>query len=352
MTSIYRQKTGVADTACVAMLCMATTMLLGISDPQQPTSVQEPALQAVINDKEYSTVTPDELIPGSVWNTIATDAEFISRVPEIKKTQVDVVQSSPAIRPVSLASGQPLEFVHGTVNSRVWLSQRLLSLDLLDANMQDSMSGIFHGVGFPEISTHKKPKPSPFAAPGPWARLVAWRDQRGEQAGVEPIARVRCMGLTPQAVAQRADRYRDMIYAYADKYEVNRHLVKAVITEESCFNNKALSPVGAQGLMQLMPDTAVWLKVNDPHDPAQNIRAGVRYLAALQKEFDTLELALAAYNAGPGNVRRYKGVPPFAETQAYVVKVQANYRRYMAADSMLNPVNEPLEQVSNVILRP
>ena len=102
------------------------------------------------------------------------------------------------------------------------------------------------------------------------------------------------------------------------------------MTVESCFNSQALSPVGAQGLMQLMPDTAQWLKVTDPLDPSDNLRAGVRYIAALQEQFDTLDLALAAYNAGPGNVRRYKGVPPFAETQAYVQKVKANYRRYLA----------------------
>jgi len=134
-----------------------------------------------------------------------------------------------------------------------------------------------------------------------------------------------------------ADHYLDLIYAYAEKYEIDAQLVKAVIAVESCFNNKALSKVGAQGLMQLMPDTAKWLKVQDPHDPAQNVRGGVKYLAVLQKEFDRLELVLAAYNAGPGNVRRYKGIPPFAETRAYVTKVQANYRRYKAAKSLLDP---------------
>jgi soluble lytic murein transglycosylase-like protein len=86
--------------------------------------------------------------------------------------------------------------------------------------------------------------------------------------------------------------------------------------------------------MQLMPETAQWLKVKDPLDPADNLRAGVRYIGALIEQFDTLELALAAYNAGPGNVRRYKGVPPFAETQAYVQKVKAHYRRYVVANQI------------------
>ncbi|NND90958.1 MAG: lytic transglycosylase domain-containing protein [Granulosicoccus sp.] len=164
--------------------------------------------------------------------------------------------------------------------------------------------------------------------------MITWRavDQQSESR--EPIAHVRCMGLTPQAVARRADRYDRLILDIAVEHDVSVSLIKAIITEESCFNNTALSPVGAQGLMQLMPATARWLNVNDPLDPADNLRAGVRYIASLQEQFESLELALAAYNAGPGNVRRYKGVPPFAETQAYVQKVKAHYRRYVAATSL------------------
>jgi len=242
--------------------------------------------------------------------------------------------------------------VLGGISSTTWLRKPGYASDPDVAHQNVPMSNTFHGVGFPDIRTHQRQKRSPFDAPGPWAPLVAWRAVQGEQNNREPIARVRCMGLTPQAVARRADRYRDLIYTYADEYDVSRHLVKAVITEESCFNNKALSPVGAQGLMQLMPDTASWLDVQDVSDPAQNVKAGVRYLASLQKQFDTVELALAAYNAGPGNVRRYNGVPPFAETEAYVVKVQAHYRRYKAADNLLNPVDELAEQSSNFLFVP
>lgn len=298
------------------MLCMATTMLLGFSNPQNV----------------RGSVDAISAAPLTV-NTLLSEPSVEPPAP-----QLPVPKLPP--RPFSLAGDMQFGKVLGGVSSRVWLRHEVYSPDRIIADQRSSVVGKFHGVGFPDIRTHPRQKRSPFDAPGPWAPLVAWRTVNGEFAEVEPIARVRCMGLTPQAVARRADRYREMIYTYADKYEVSRHLVKAVITEESCFNNKALSPVGAQGLMQLMPDTASWLKVNDPHDPAENLKAGVRYLASLRKEFDTVELALAAYNAGPGNVRRFKGVPPFAETQAYVVRVQAHYRRYEAAHNMLPPVHD------------
>lgn len=252
-----------------------------------------------------------------------------------------VIVTSPTVakrRPASLAPDQLLQPVLVELNSRLWLPPSVYSPDRVIADQGAALVGKFHGVGFPDIRTYKRARPSPYAPPEPWAPLITWRTLEGQDAASVPIARVRCMGRTPIAIAQRADRYGDMINTYSEKYQVSPHLVRAVITEESCFNNKALSPVGAQGLMQLMPDTAKWLGVEDPHDPAQNVRAGIRYLASLQKEFDNLELALAAYNAGPGNVRRYNGVPPFAETQAYVVKVQSHYRRYEAAHRVSNPV--------------
>lgn len=133
------------------------------------------------------------------------------------------------------------------------------------------------------------------------------------------------------------DRYDDLIRRAAARFQVEPALVKAVIHAESLFNRYAVSRVGAQGLMQLMPETARYLDVTHPFDAGANIRGGTRFLAYLQNKFPDLDRVLAAYNAGEGNVRRYGGIPPFPETRAYVKKVKELRRRYqaqMAADTL------------------
>ena len=123
--------------------------------------------------------------------------------------------------------------------------------------------------------------------------------------------------------ALRPDQaYEDLIREAAAKHDLDPNLIRAVMQTESAFNPHAVSRVGAQGLMQLMPGLSVELGVTDPFDPRQNIMAGARYLRQLlDAHRGNIRLTLASYNAGPGNVKRYKGVPPFRETRNYVRKI-------------------------------
>jgi hypothetical protein len=109
------------------------------------------------------------------------------------------------------------------------------------------------------------------------------------------------------------------------RYNVDPLLIEEVIRQESAFQPTALSGVGAQGLMQLMPGTAAMMGVRDLSDPEENIAGGTRYLAEQLSTFGRLDLALAAYNAGPGSVQQFGGVPPYAETQGYVSRIVACY---------------------------
>ena len=135
-----------------------------------------------------------------------------------------------------------------------------------------------------------------------------------------------CLRLSKMELLRISRPYGRTINKYARLYNVDGNLVRAVIAIESCYKPKALSHAGAQGLMQLMPGTAKRFWVSNSYNPKQNIRGGTKYLKFLIKRYKgDLEKVLAAYNSGEGNVDKYKGIPPFKETQNYVKNVLRSY---------------------------
>jgi soluble lytic murein transglycosylase-like protein len=128
---------------------------------------------------------------------------------------------------------------------------------------------------------------------------------------------------------QRAARFDRHIRYYGVRYNIDPHLIRAVIRTESAFDPQAISKKGAKGLMQLMPGTARQVKVANPFDPEQNIAGGTRYLRSLLNTFrQDVRLALAAYNAGPTIVKKQQAVPQIPETVQYVKRVLTFYKQY------------------------
>jgi Rod binding domain-containing protein len=134
---------------------------------------------------------------------------------------------------------------------------------------------------------------------------------------------------TNNPAMKRVEKYNDLIQAASEKYNVDKQLIKSIILTESAGKADAISKANAKGLMQLMDTTATDMGVHNSFNPKENIFGGTKYIAKMLNSFDgDTDLALAAYNAGPGNVKKYGGIPPFKETQNYVNRVK-NYLKIL-----------------------
>lgn len=162
----------------------------------------------------------------------------------------------------------------------------------------------------------------------PDTNVHSYRNWGGSESAVLP------------SYSKNKNLYDGIIAQAASTHQVDSGLIKAVMHTESGFNPNARSPVGAQGLMQLMPATARRFAVSNAYDPAQNVLGAARYLSFLLKRFNyNTELALAAYNAGEGNVDKYRGIPPFRETQDYVRRVMSRYKNLYAGNISTTPMS-------------
>jgi soluble lytic murein transglycosylase len=139
------------------------------------------------------------------------------------------------------------------------------------------------------------------------------------------------LATTHKSSTEYIKEYKGIIRQASKRFGLDPSLIKAVIKAESDFDSEAVSRVGAQGLMQLMPQTADAMNVGDPFDPEENIFGGARYLSQLLKRFKNNKmLALAAYNAGPEAVETHKGVPPYSETRTFIKRVINYYNSFRA----------------------
>ncbi len=176
--------------------------------------------------------------------------------------------------------------------------------------------------------------PAPRPAPSALPQRDATRRVRLDPAMLSAkLASLR--GLSFKTRLKKAEKLLDpYIRQIGLQHEIDPALIKAIIMAESTFNHRALSTRGAKGLMQLMPSTALSLGVEDAFDPMTNMDGGVRYFRQLMDTFDgSVEMALAAYNAGSRKVKKYKGVPPFKATRAYIKKVMEYYAYYRESAS-------------------
>lgn len=167
------------------------------------------------------------------------------------------------------------------------------------------------------------------------ADIYRYQDKNGvwHFADIQKDAGYKLYLRTPKKRAsQYIKEYEGIIVQASRRFKVDPSLVKALIKAESDFDHRAVSYKGAQGLMQLMPETANAMEVTNPFSPEENIFGGTRYFSLLLERFENDKiLALAAYNAGPEAVESYGGIPPFPETESFVAKVLDYYEKYRAS---------------------
>ncbi len=209
----------------------------------------------------------------------------------------------------------------------------MLGLATLSAYGQISTDVDVHGNLVYTNENANRPKPVAAADPKAQQPSIKEATQTAPQAAgtavpataaVQPAAAA--PGITQVAPSPAPEALDKLVRESAEKNHVDPQLVRAVITTESNWNSRAVSSKGAQGLMQLVPGTAQSLGVGNAFDPAQNVDAGTRYLSMLLQRYDgDLNKALAAYNAGPGAVDRFGGVPNYRETRDYVQRVTSTY---------------------------
>jgi soluble lytic murein transglycosylase-like protein len=225
-----------------------------------------------------------------------------------------------------------------------------LSLLAVPQGQADSLRRIVHPDGRIEYTNVGRPakgdkllgasrgqKIYKYRAPG---GVLSFTDQKPKNQAYE-IVKIQCYACNPVSSVNwrntplNLTAYAQLVRKAAAEHQVDPALVRALIHAESAFNPAALSHMGAQGFMQLMPATAASLGVENAFDAGQNIEGGVRHLAELLQAFEgNARLAVAAYNAGAGAVRKYGGVPPYAETQVYVERVAILRQRYQEKVSL------------------
>jgi hypothetical protein len=217
------------------------------------------------------------------------------------------------VKPTGKALRRPkLGRFTGVVIAAVLLSAAAVRADVYFYKDAD---GVFHFTNVPG------PRTAPFVADKPFPHgPLSDRPLRTLDRNMSPIS---------------ASSYDDIINEYAERFDVEPALVKAVIHAESGFNRLAVSPKGARGLMQLMPKTARHHGVRNAYDPRENIKGGVQHLRMLMDHYgNNLPHVLAAYNAGEDPVERYRGIPPYEETRTYVSRVLRYRQQYLKKERL------------------